>query len=360
MSDVYFASARVKKLERNASLPAKFLRLLSLFELGKKVNGKNVCIKMHVGGGYGFTTIHPLFVRLLVDFIKSNGGRPFITDVVVPDPSRGYSEQTIGCRFVQATGIKDTNYFTVKVPSHYGIKELQIAGVLKDADFLINFSHSKGHGNCAYGGAIKNLGMGFVTTKTRIDLHSTVDAKPYWDRKKCKYCMICVKNCRASAMKFDENKKLIIDFHACVFCMRCVALCPQKALRLDSSNYEIFQRALALAAKKVLDQLDGNYCHINVIMNVTPFCDCLGISSPPIIPDAGIASSYDIVSLEKATLDLIDKEKYIDGTLPGHLRLEKQKGHLFERIWGKDPYIQVFEAAKLKMGDLTYKIVEIK
>jgi len=63
--------------------------------------------------------------------------------------------------------------------------------------------------------------------------------------------------------------------------MRCVALCPHKALGLDTSNYEIFQRALALSAKKVLEQLNGNFCHINVITNVTPFCDCLGMSSPP-------------------------------------------------------------------------------
>lgn len=359
MSVVYLASAKVKKLEKNATLPAKFLRLLSSLKLEERINGKNVCIKMHVGSGYGYTTIHPLFVRLLVDFIKEKGGKPFITDVVVPDPKRGYVEQVIGCRFVQATGLRDTNYFTVKMPSGYGIKQLQLAGVLKDTDFLINFSHAKGHGNCSYGGAIKNLGMGFVTTKTRIDLHLTVNTKPYWNKSKCTHCSICIKNCRASAISFDKNKNLNIDFHACVFCMRCVALCPQKALGLGTENYVIFQRALALSAKKVLEQLNGNYCHINVITNVTPYCDCLGLSSQPIIPDVGIAASYDIVAVEKATLDLIDKQKFIEGSLPGHLRLEKEKGHIFERIWGKDPYVQVKEAARLKMGKMDYEIIEI-
>lgn len=360
MADVFFADAKVRRLEKNATLPAKFLKLLDALKLKEKVKNKNVCIKMHVGGGYGYTTIHPLFVRMLVDFIKDKGGNPFITDVVVPYSGRGYVEQVIGCDFIQATGLRDTNYFTVKVPGRYGIKQLQLGGVLRDTDFLINFSHAKGHGNCAYGGAIKNLGMGFVTTKTRIDIHSTVESKPYWDRSKCKHCSICVKNCRTSAIKFDEKKQLAIDFHACVFCMRCVALCPYKALGLDTSNYEVFQRALALSAKKVLEQLKDNFCHINVITNVTPYCDCLGMSSPSIIPDVGIVGSYDIVSIETATLDLIDKQKYIEGSLPGHLRFEKETGHIFERIWGKDPYVQVKEAAKLGLGKPGYTIKEIR
>jgi len=29
---------------------------------------------------------------MLVDFIKDHGGSPFITDVVIPDPRRGYVE----------------------------------------------------------------------------------------------------------------------------------------------------------------------------------------------------------------------------------------------------------------------------
>ncbi|MCM8816945.1 MAG: DUF362 domain-containing protein, partial [Candidatus Omnitrophica bacterium] len=262
MTDVYFASAKVKKLEKNASLPSKFIRLLSKLGLDKKIEEKNVCIKMHVGTGYGYTTIHPLFVKLVVDFVKEKGGRPFITDIVSLNSVRGYNELTIGCRFVQATGLRDTNYFTVKVPAGYGFKELQLAGVLKDTDFLINLSHAKGHGNCAYGGAIKNLGMGFVTTKTRIDLHRTQSIKPYWNKSRCKYCMVCVKNCRSSAITFDKNKHLCIDFHICVFCMRCVALCPHKSIGFGKENYVIFQRALALSAKKVLQQLGGNYCHI--------------------------------------------------------------------------------------------------
>ncbi len=80
---------------------------------------------------------------------------------------------------------------------------------------------------------------------------------------------------------------------------------------------------------------------------------------PLIIPDVGIAASYDIVALENATLNLINNQKYIDGSLPGHLKFEKDRGHIFERIWGKNPYIQVKEAAKLGLGKPGYRIKEI-
>ncbi|HOL49827.1 MAG TPA: DUF362 domain-containing protein, partial [bacterium] len=110
MADVFFASAKVRKLERNATLPAKFLRLLDKLEINNQVEEKTVVIKMHMGTGYGFTTIHPLFVRMLVDYIRQHKGSPFITDIVMPDEKRGYTEQVMGCKFIPATGLRDTDY----------------------------------------------------------------------------------------------------------------------------------------------------------------------------------------------------------------------------------------------------------
>ncbi|MCL4378485.1 MAG: DUF362 domain-containing protein [Actinobacteria bacterium] len=360
MSKVYFASSKVAKMEANATLPAKFERLLEKTDIQDKINNKRVMIKMHIGGGIGYTTIHPIFLRKLVDFIKQNKGQPFITDINNFDVIRGYTPEVIGCNFYPVTGLRDTNYFTKKFPEGYGVKEIQIGGIVKDADFLITFSHSKGHGHSGYGGAIKNLAMGFLTAKSRGDIHATMSARPFWNKNLCIYCRLCAKNCRTKAITFNDKNELSIDFHSCIFCMRCVAVCPKEALKLNMSNYSIFQRAMAMSIKTTLDELKGNYFHVNVIMNVTPFCDCWGFSTPAIIPDVGILGSHDIVSIEKASLDLIDKQKYIQGTLPGHLKMSKIKGHLFKKIWGKDPYIQVKEAESLGLGETKYNIEEIR
>ncbi|MGB9642602.1 MAG: DUF362 domain-containing protein [Candidatus Ratteibacteria bacterium] len=126
MSNVLFASAKVKKLERNATLPAKFLRMLDKLRIDSRVRDTTVIIKMHMGSGYGFTTIHPLFVRMIVDYIKEHRGIPFITDIVMPDAKRGYTEEVMGCKFIPATGLQDTDYFIVKISDGYGIKQLQI------------------------------------------------------------------------------------------------------------------------------------------------------------------------------------------------------------------------------------------
>ena len=73
-SKVLFAPMAYSRYEANQTLPAKFDRLLKKTGLAEKVKGKTVAIKMHVGAGITYSTIPPVFVRKLVDFIHENGG----------------------------------------------------------------------------------------------------------------------------------------------------------------------------------------------------------------------------------------------------------------------------------------------
>ena len=57
-------------------------------------------IKMHTGNNMVYSTIHPVFVRRVVEAIKEGGGKPFIADVswdVFGAEKRGYSHEVIGC-----------------------------------------------------------------------------------------------------------------------------------------------------------------------------------------------------------------------------------------------------------------------
>ena len=56
-----------------------------------------------------------------------------------------------------------------------------------DADVLINFSHLKGHGDCGFGGACKNLAMGCVPGSSRRDMHS-LEGSLTWNNEKCIKC----------------------------------------------------------------------------------------------------------------------------------------------------------------------------
>jgi len=97
-STIYFAPARPARLAPDATLPAKFQRLLARHSLDTLVKDKSVAIKMHVGGNIGYTTIHPIFVATLVKAVKDAGGKPFVTDCTSSVPNaraRGYTEEVI-------------------------------------------------------------------------------------------------------------------------------------------------------------------------------------------------------------------------------------------------------------------------
>ena len=120
-SVVKFASVKFKKLEPDATLPAKFKRMLDLLPLKRMVERKSVALKMHLGGNLGYTTIHPLFLRILVKALKNAGGDVFITDLyhrnndnfgVRGAENRGYVEEIIGCKLVPVAGTDDKYYYS--------------------------------------------------------------------------------------------------------------------------------------------------------------------------------------------------------------------------------------------------------
>ena len=77
---VYAAGVGVDRPEASAALPAKLARMLRMFDLERLAGGGPVPIKMHLGGGNGYTTVHPVFVRTVVNAVKATGGKPFIVD----------------------------------------------------------------------------------------------------------------------------------------------------------------------------------------------------------------------------------------------------------------------------------------
>lgn len=364
MSKVHFASAFVKEMRSDASLPAKFKRMLAEYPLKDMFDDKSVAIKMHVGGHLGFTTIPPLFVKILVDAIKEAGGRPFVTDgswSIAGAKDRGYAEQVLGAPVVPVAGFNEKYYVSVPI-GYRSLEEAEICGEIVNADAMVVFSHGKGHGHCGWGGAIKNIGMGNVTCKTRGAIHALSDTAFEWDEELCTQCKMCVDNCPTGAATFNNEGKLGIFPHHCRYCMHCVTACPQKAITIDESGSRYFQAGMAYVNKACLDSFEaGRVMYINYVMNVTPLCDCWGFSTPAIVPDVGIFASKDIVAVEQASIDSIKTENFIQGSLPSPLILDdKVQGHLLEKIHHKDPYMQCEELAKLGLGEQQYEIAEVE
>ncbi len=363
---VKFASVRFEKIDAKATLPEKFKRLLDSYKMEDLVKDRTVAVKMHLGGNIGYTTIHPLFVTILLNKIKSSGGTPFITDVfhlnnanlgVRGAKARGYTEEILGAPLMPVAGVFDKYYYTQKV-DFKTLKEVQIAGNIHDADVLIDLSHFKGHGTCSFGGAAKNIAMGCVSQKTRKDLHA-LEGGITWDKEKCDNCNSCIEECRYGANKFNDRGDYEIMFHNCTYCQHCVEVCPNDAISFKGKYYKDFQKGLAITVEEVLKTFAvKSVFYINILMNITMLCDCWGFSTPSLVPDIGILASDDIAGIEKASLDKIKVEDLLKDALPKNRSLTDGK-HLFEQIWGKDPFSLIQIMDEMKLGNSDYAIEEI-
>ncbi|MFC1504828.1 DUF362 domain-containing protein [Spirochaetota bacterium] len=359
---IFFADIAVDALEPGKTLPAKFNRMLRKLDLKSRVEGKSVAIKMHLGGDIGYTTIPPLFVRMLVEALYSARAR----SVKVMDgnaqngPPRGYTQEVLGCPVVSCFGETGKYYYKEKI----AFKKLDYAlfsGEALDTDFFIDLAHVKGHGDCGFGGALKNIGMGIVPGETRQKIHS-LEGGVVYDGEKCTYCLKCTDVCPNNAInRHDKEKRLEIFFHHCTYCQHCVTVCPSGAIRMENRKFQDFSKGMAKITAAFLKKFNPkNILFINILLNITIFCDCWGMSTASLVPDIGILASDDIVSIDIASLDLIKEEDLLEKGLPKGRKLLKKGKHLFEKIHGKDPYLMLDYLHELYGGSKKYTIEEVK
>ena len=357
-AELRFAAYAPVNLEPKNTIGAKWERLLDALDLASVVKDKRTAIKMHFGGGYGFSTIHPFFARKLVEKVKAAGAAEvFATDsagAVREAAARGYTAETLGCQLVAVSGTADKYAYARPLAAPFkALTEIRVAGEIADAEALIDFSHVKSHGACGFGGAAKNLAMGCVGQRTRRALHS-LEGGLVWDGAACTRCRVCLENCPNHAISLRDNK-IEVFFHNCKYCQHCALICPHQAIRIEGGGFRDFQKGMALATAAVLEPFrqESRALFINVLMDITVFCDCWGMTTPALVPDLGILAGRDIVAVEQASLDLIRTEDLIPGALPRGWEL-RPGNHLFERIHGKDPYAGVNALAECGLGRPEY------
>ncbi|MHA2253159.1 MAG: DUF362 domain-containing protein [Candidatus Kariarchaeaceae archaeon] len=371
-SKVYYGSLLHGKNSPSAAIATKLDKIIELLDFSTIEKKDKVAIKMHLGFRDGYQTVPVFFVRRVVQAVKDAGGYPFVTDnptAVYNAVNRGYTQETCGCPIVPIAGIKDEYKYETKI-DYQGVDSLDMCGALHDADVLIDLTHSKGHGCNGYGGAIKNLALGAYTGPTRWKkIHGIEQSIPYWNPEKCtpEHAKFMVENCPYDAMKYDEDKnELKIAFCMCKSCMECVNDSDHDCLQIKQENFSAFQEMMAISTKHVVDTFDKDKrFYLNFALQITASCDCMGMGMPVVVNDIGILGSRDIVSVDVATLDLINKSGLIYEAVPPvfkHVNTDTTlKMHPFQRIHGpmKDPYICLDYAEKLEMGSTKYELVEV-
>ncbi len=368
-SKVFFGSAHQARLEARETLPAKLDLILDQLHIRDRVSKETVVIKMHTGNNMVYSTIHPVFVRRVVQAVKDGGGKPFVVDVswdAAGAETRGYSSEVLGCPVYSAAG-PDEKYFYEHERPYKNIKSWKVAGLIQDSTFMINFAHVKGHPSCGFGGAFKNLALGCMAGKTRGAMHDAMHYDPYWFPEKCTDPAILKQitdACPFEAVVEDKEQpgNLHLHMEQCNQCGRCLRVAPTGSLFISPVNFHSFQEACAIAVDIVLSTFEpGKATHLSLATHMTPVCDCFGFTSMPILPDAGVFGSDDIVALDKATLDVIAPTRLIEENIPTSLEVHTREGHPFQWLHGplKDPYKVTEYGEKLGIGSRDYELVDV-
>ena len=368
-SKVFFGSAHQARLEAKETLPAKLDLILDQLHIRDRVKDETVAIKMHTGNNMVYSTIHPVFVRRVVQAVKDGGGKPFVVGVnwnTAGAEERGYSSETIGCPVYPAAG-PDEKYFYEHERPYKNIKSWKVSGLIQDSSFLVNFAHVKGHPSCGFGAAFKNIALGCMAGNTRGQMHDSMHFDQYWFPEKCPDKSLLeriVDVCPHEGIVADKENPDNLHLHMenCNQCGRCLQIAPPGSLLIDPVNFHTFQEACAIAADIILSTFaPEKVVHLNLATFMTPVCDCFGFTSMPILPDAGVFGSDDVVALDKATLDVIAQTRLIEENIPASMEVHTRAGHPFQWLHGplKDPYKVVEYGGQLGIGSQDYELVDV-
>ncbi len=321
-SDVYYTSFKATMSENLLQKLHRLMKTAGFEQLD--FNEKFTAIKIHFGELGNLAFLRPNYAKVVADYVRELGGRPFLTDCnTLYVGSRknaldhldtanlnGFSPMSTGCQILIADGLKGTDETLVPINAPY-VKEAKIGHAIMDADVFISLSHFKGHEGTGFGGALKNIGMGSGSRAGKMEQHC--EGKPSVDHDKCVGCGACYKIC-AHAAPIIADKKATIDHSKCVGCGRCLAVCPKDAISAtyhDASkmlNCKIAEYALAVLK-------DRPSFHVSLICDVSPNCDCHSENDIPIIPDVGMLASFDPVALDQACADLCNAQPVVPGSI---------------------------------------------
>ncbi len=282
--------------------------------------GESVGIKLHWGerGNHGY--LPPSYAKEIARWLFSQGAEPFVFDTTVlysggrrnghdsleTASGHGYSPDYLGCEVVIADGLDGKD--VVDLPCSYRhFQSVQAAAVVEKAQGFVIFSHFKAHLGAGFGGAIKNISMGFASRAQKQRMHA--DAKPSLSKRRCTRCGVCVESCPTGAARVGDDGFPVYDLELCIGCAQCIAMCPDVALRISfNTDQRVFQEKIIETAAAVWERIKRKTVLINALVGITAECDCLPGKAEFIAEDIGFLGGYEPVGLDARSLELVGKE----------------------------------------------------
>ena len=231
-------------------------KVLEMYKLlGKKLGG-NVAIKVHSGEEGNQNFLHPEFWRPVIEHV----GGTVVECNTAYEGQRNTTEKHL--KLFEKHGW--SKYFTVdlldaqgpdmvlEIPNGKVIKKNYVGKDLANYDSTLVLSHFKGHPMGGFGGALKQLSIGYGSAFGKAYIHGAGEPEKIWSA--------------------DQND---------------------------------FKRSMADAAMSVVEYFKGNAVYINVMKNMSVDCDCCAVAKDPCMGDIGILISEDPIAIDQACVDLV-------------------------------------------------------
>ena len=196
----------------------------------------------------------------------------------------------------------------------------------------------------------------FTDFRTKLDVSQGVKLQNL-----CRNCKKCARECGSDAISY-ETGKAVINLDLCKGCGRCIGACAFDAIHTafdtvsEMLGRKMAEYTAAIAAGKPV-------FYINMIMDVSPDCDCHGENDAPILPDLGMLASFDPVALDQACADLCLKAAPLPGTqLTDHLEKPDWHHHHdpFKDVHPNTRWRECLEhAEKIGLGTREYDLIRI-
>jgi uncharacterized Fe-S center protein len=248
-----FAAEKPKVYMTGSINPAGLMAVYDA--LGLKANGK-VAVKISTGEPGNPHFLDPNLIKGLVQTVKGT--------IIECNTAYGGKRANTAAHYQVA---KDHGFTAIApvvildektdigIPVSGGkhLKEDIVGARFKEFNFHVVLSHFKGHQMGGFGGALKNMSIGYASSAGKSWIHSGGKSK-------------------TSMRGGDQND---------------------------------FLESMAEAAKAVADANRGKILYISVMNHLSVDCDCNGRPAAPTMADIGILSSLDPVALDQACVDLV-------------------------------------------------------
>ena len=231
-------------------------QVLSMYRtVGGNLTGR-VAVKVHSGEPGNQNFLKPELWRPVIDEV----GGTVVECNTAYDGERNTTERHVkvlkkhGWSEVFKTELLDAEGpdVVLDIPSGAVIKKNYVGKGIANYDSALVLSHFKGHPMGGFGGALKQLSIGFASSFGKAYIHGAGVPEEIW-----------------------------------------------------TADHDSFLRSMADAASSIVDYFEGRIVYISVMANMSVDCDCCAVAEDPCIADIGVLASLDPVALDRACLDLV-------------------------------------------------------